>query len=614
MKRIKYWIMELSIRKKLVFYSYLILVPILLLISVLLFWHNYNDAVQTEEDTCISSVQALSDSIEVMQKSVIEMGTYICINNDIAQILTSSQPKQLNQDTQLWLNQAPMQIIQDMVAINGQIKTVAIYPENGVMPYLRCIDFSAHYTSLDEVCGQDMYQQAVQTKSAFLWKRAPKGGKDTYQYNRTDKIVMCREIYDLARRNKLGYLMIGASADKFDEVCNNSLRDEREAVFVVSRNGEVLSACGKLEAEFIAKVIEKKAELTEGKKLTASSSMDDYRIYQCRNAETGTVVYKVVPKTEVADFVDTVICAPAALLVGVLLGLYPIMVLVSNIVSKPLNSLCAAMEKFKKGDFSQKVEVITLDEVGEASACFNSMVDDIKELIDHNYVMELKERQSELDALQAQINPHFLYNTLDSLYWRALEAGDEELGDDIIALSQLFRLALSRGKGIVTVRNEAELLERYLHIQKMRFGKRLEYKIAMEESILEEQIPKLILQPFVENAIVHGFEKGDDNFYLSITGNRETGYMVFYIRDTGVGMSREQVQAIWKEPDTKQYASQRIGKYAIKNVKERLELIYRKDFELLIESEEGYGTTVMIRIPCGLEERTQHGDKTIDCG
>ena len=77
---------------------------------------------------------------------------------------------------------------------------------------------------------------------------------------------------------------------------------------------------------------------------------------------------------------------------------------------------------------------------------------------------------------------------------------------------------------------------------------------------------------------------------------------------------REQVQEIWKEPDTKQYASQRIGKYAIKNVKERLELIYRKDFELLIESEEGYGTTVMIRIPCGLEERTQHGDKTIDCG
>lgn len=597
MKRLKYRIMELSIRKKLVFYSYLVLVPILLLISILLFCYNYDVAVQEEEDTCLSSVQGLSDSIEAMQKSIIEMGTYICINNDITVLLTSNRPHQLNKDTQLWVNQAPMQMIQDMVAINGQIKTVAIYPENSVLPYLRCIDFSAHYTNIRDIREQEMYQQAVKTKSDFLWKRVPKGDKTAYEYNRTDKIVMYREIYDLAKRNKRGYLMIGASADRFDEVCRNALRDDKEMIFVVSKNGEILSSCGAENMELAGKIIAE-AENAGDKAQSKVGAMEEYKVYQYRNADTGTVVYKVAPRPGLANFADTVIYTPVALLVGVLLGLYPIMVLVSNIVSKPLKSLCIAMEKFKKGDFNQKVEVVTLDEVGEASACFNSMVDDIKELINRNYVMELKERESELDALQAQINPHFLYNTLDSLYWKALEAGDEELGEDIIALSQLFRLALSRGKGIVTVRNEAELLERYLHIQKMRFGKRLNYKIWMEESIQEELIPKLILQPFVENAIVHGFETGNADFYLSITGNREAADMVFYIRDTGVGMSREQIQAIWEEPDTKQYASQRIGRYAIKNIKERLELVYGGNFELSIESKEGHGTAVKIRIPC----------------
>ena len=136
----------------------------------------------------------------------------------------------------------------------------------------------------------------------------------------------------------------------------------------------------------------------------------------------------------------------------------------------------------------------------------------------------------------------------------------------------------------------------------MRFEERLDYKILINDLILEEEIPKLILQPFVENAIVHGFEKGNTKFYLSVTGELENGRMIFYVRDTGVGMSKEQVAVIWEEADARNYASQRIGKYAIKNVRERLELTYENDFKLQIESEKGKGTTVMISIPCKIKE------------
>lgn len=614
MKRIRNWVLKLSIRQKLVFYSYFIITPILLLISILFLIHNYQSAVRSEEDRCMQNVQSISESIGVVQKNIMEMGTYISINDEVELILTEDEPEKLNRDARLWLNRAPMQMIQDMVAIDGQIKTVAIYPENGINPYLSCVDRSSYISDIEQVHEQEIYALAVQEKGKFLWQRVGRYESDTYQFNQSDKIVMYREIYNLARSRKLGYLVIGSSAEIFDEICQNALRDGREAVVVVSGYGAELVRCGNIEDGLVTEMLAEKFPEPMGKELSKSSIWRNFRIYQCRDKETGTIVFKMVPLVGWKDLSSTIIYAPMALLLGFLIGLYPVLLLVSNIVSKPLHTLVIAMENFKQGDFSQKVEVMTQDEVGEASACFNRMVDDIRELIDKNYVMALKERESELDILQAQMNPHFLYNTLDSLYWKATESGNDEIAEDIMVLSQLFRLVLNTGNGIVTVQMEAELIDRYLHIQQMRFGKRLKYMISMDETMLEEEIPKLILQPFVENAIVHGFEKADGHYDLSVTGKREGSRMVFQIRDTGVGMSEEQMEAIWDKADTRRYASQRIGRYAIKNVKERLELIYHDDYELRIESRVGQGTAVSISIPCGLEENRQHEHQVTDCG
>ena len=610
MGRVRNWIAKLSIRQKLVFYSYAMITPILFLISILLLVHNYRSAVKNEEDRCIQNVRNISDSISVVQKNIMEMGTYISINDEIRQILTADDPEGLNRDARLWLNRAPMQIIQDMVAIDGQIKSVALYPENGINPYLNCIDRSSSYLGdIGQVREQEIYALAVQEKGKFLWQRVGRGQNnqyDTYQANQNDKIVMYREIYDMARRNKLGYLVIGSSADIFDEICRNSLRGRQESVVVMSEYGAELVRCGDIEEELLSEMIAEKAFEPMSGLPVQKGIRGNYRIYQCQDEETGTVIYEIVRRVGWKDLSDTVIFAPLALLLGFLIGLYPVLLMVSDIVSKPLHTLRVAMENFKKGDFSQKVEVMTQDEVGEASACFNRMVDDIRELIDKNYVLAIRERESELDTLQAQINPHFLYNTLDSLYWKATESENDEIAEDILSLSQLFRLVLNRGDGIVTVQTEADLLERYLHIQKMRFGKRLTYEISLDRDILEEEIPKLILQPFVENAIVHGFESTEGSYTLSVIGVKKEKNMVFRIRDTGVGMSGEQLEAIWDKADTRKYASQRIGKYAIRNVRERLALIYRKDYALKIESSVGFGTTVTIVVPCGLKEIRQN--------
>ena len=618
MGRIRNWIAKLSIRKKLVFYSYAIITPILLLISMLLLAHNYRAAVKNEENRCVQDVRNISDSISVVQKNIMEMGTYISINDEVKQILTADDPEELNRDARLWQNRAPMKIIQDMVAIDGQIKSVALYPENDINPYLNCIDRSSSYLgNMGRVRKQEIYKLAVQEKGKFLWQRVGRsqnGQNDTYQVNLNEKIVMYREIYDMARKNRLGYLVIGSSAEIFDDICRNSLRRPEASVVVMSEYGAELVRCGGIEDELLSEILAATVFVPDEKEKVKKSALGNYLIYQCQDEETGTVIYEIVRRIGWKDLSDTIIFAPLALLVGFLFGLYPVLLVVSNLVSKPLYTLRVAMENFMRGDFSQKVDVMTQDEVGEASACFNRMVDDIRELIDKNYVLAIKERESELDTLQAQINPHFLYNTLDSLYWKATESGNEEISEDILSLSQLFRLVLNRGDGIVTVQTEAELLERYLHIQKMRFGKRLTYEISLEQEILEEEIPKLILQPFVENAIVHGFESADGSYILRVTGIKNDKNMVFRIADTGVGMSGEQLEAIWDKADNRKYASQRIGRYAIRNVRERLELIYHENYELRIESRVGRGTTVVITVPCGLKEIRRNEHKITDCG
>jgi two-component system sensor histidine kinase YesM len=595
MQKIKYWIRQLSIRKKLVFYCYLVITPILLIISAFLFVQNYRKTIQEDNESYLQNTQNLSDSIDVLQKDIIEFATYICINNDINQILTSDTPLKLNEDSLIWLHKAPMRILQDMMALNGQIKTVAIYPENGVKPYLRCMDATSYLGSIQQVQNTNIYKQVVEAKGKFIWRKVTKSDKNTYAANRTNKIVLYREIYDLAKKNKLGYLVIGASEDKFTELCHNSLSTQNEAIIIVSADGSELVQSGEVKEEIVAKVL-KEAD-KETKHQTGFFNYLNYRVYYSSNNDLGTVIYRMIPQSGIRRKLYEIAFTPVILLLGFMAGLYPILIFVSNIVSKPLNKLCIAMERFREGDFNQKVEVNTLDEVGEAAACFNQMVSDIKTLINNNYVMALKEKESELNALQAQINPHFLYNTLDSLYWQATDAHNDEIAEDILALSQLFRLVLGQGKGIVTVKNEKELIDRYLHIQKMRFERQLDYEVNMDDDILDAYIPKLILQPFIENAIVHGFEKAGELCSLTVTGKKVDDHIVFCIKDTGIGMSKEQLEAIWNVDDLQRYSSQRIGRYAIKNIKERLELKYHDNFKLLIESKECIGTTVIIEIP-----------------
>ena len=596
MKKIKQWVNQLSVKMKLIFYGYLIITPVLILICAVLLFYNYNKDLESRLENDRSSVNALAESIFVLQSDIKDFSTYFCINDEVHALLTAKNAEELNKNAKLWLEAAPMQIVQDMVALKGHIKTIGIYPENGVRPYLRCMDASAYVPDLETVKKTAVYRDTLASDNGILWRSVSKYDKETYNTNRSDKLVLYRGIFDLTQKKTLGYIVIGVSQEVFQKLGEGILHSDREGVLILDKFGGELSRSGSIPTQ-VAEYLKSDDFIKEDyRERKHNFTFGDYQVVCSQKEKNSSIIVKVVPRYSRQMQLTDIAYMPITLMIGVLLGLLPLLLIISNIVTRPLKRVSEAIVKFSTGDFDQRVEVETRDEVGEVAECFNKMVEDIKSLIDENYVITLQEKESELAALQAQINPHFLYNTLDSLYWQATEADNDEIAESILALSQLFRLVLSQGKKEVTVAQEIELVSRYLQIQKMRFSRRLHYESNVADEVKSAYIPKLILQPFVENAIVHGFENVSIPCYLTVTGSLDKGKIRFEIKDTGIGMRQDQIDDIWEE-EPAQYARQRIGRYAIKNIKERLELRYHGDFELEIQSDVGKGTTVILCIP-----------------
>ncbi len=601
MKKIRQWMNGLSVKAKLICYGYLFITPVLVIICLILLANNYSRGIEERLENDRANADTLADSINLLQTDIKDFSTYICINQEIQSLLKVENPDEYNKNARLWQEEAPMMVIQDMIALKGHIKTIAIYTENGIRPYLQGMDGSVYLSLTEDVRETETYRETIESESGMIWKSVPKGSGDTYLTNREDKVVLYREIFDLSQKKTMGYIVIGVSQTKFQELCENMLGDKDESILVLNPDSGVLSRAGAKVPEVEEYLADEDFLRQDYRKRETHIRYENYDIVCSQPERNASIVCKISPRYELQmQFLD-IAYMPLALLLGMLAGLLPLLLIISNVVTMPLRKVSDAIRKFSDGDFEQQVEVITDDEVGEVAKCFNKMVEDIRALIDENYVKTLAEKESELAALQAQINPHFLYNTLDTLYWQATEEENEEIAENILALSQLFRLALSNGEQEVSVGQEAELISRYLQIQKMRFTKRLAYEVDIDEGIRKVRIPKLILQPFVENAVVHGFENVSTPCRLKVTGRMEQGMLVFYVWDTGIGMRQDQIEAIWEE-ESRDYAKQRIGRYAIKNIRERLQLRYHDRFSLEIQSSIGKGTVVILKIP--YEEET----------
>lgn len=264
-------------------------------------------------------------------------------------------------------------------------------------------------------------------------------------------------------------------------------------------------------------------------------------------------------------------------------------------VTVPINALCDAARQMEKGDFSAEPPIPSDDEIQILVRRFDRMRYKIANLVEDIKTEQMKLKDTELKLLQEQINPHFLYNTLDTIVWLAEDGQDKEVIAMTTSLSEFFRTVLSGGRDYITIREEETHIQSYLNIQHFRYEDILDYEISIDESLYGYSILKLTLQPLVENALYHGIKNKRGKGKININGFEDGNDIVFEVCDNGIGMTEEELVSLRKK--IKQKSSNENSGFGLINVEERIRMNYGYRYGLEFESKKGEGTKVTVRIP-----------------
>ena len=409
-------------------------------------------------------------------------------------------------------------------------------------------------------------------------------------------ITLSRVIRDRSGSGeKEGVFFIDLNYSAISELCDQSTVGTKGYAFILDAKGNIVyhpqqqQLYNELQTENISLIM----DTDEDTVLTGTGN--DGKLYSIsRSGKTGwtvvdcTSVRELLRKSRQAQSVY-VLTAIILVIVALLFSRF-----MARSITLPIQKLRDSMKKVQEGDFSvSDVVVDSKNEIGSLTKSFDVMTHRIHELMEQNVHEQEEKRKSELKALQSQINPHFLYNTLDSIIWMAEGKKNEEVVLMTASLARLLRQSISNEDEVVPIANEVEYARGYLTIQKMRYKDKLEFQIEVDSSILYIPLIKLVLQPIIENAIYHGLKYKESKGLLIVKGFMKDGNAVLQVIDDGVGMDEETLAHIYDKHKVN-YHSNGVGVY---NVQKRLKLYYGEDYGITYTSELGKGTTATITIP-----------------
>ncbi len=297
--------------------------------------------------------------------------------------------------------------------------------------------------------------------------------------------------------------------------------------------------------------------------------------------------------SDVSSAISTSVCVFAIILLAAIFTSRKIM----TSITEPIRRLSDATKQAASGDFAVRAKEDSDDELAILNTSFNYMVEKIGNLIDDIRIEQQNLRQTELRLMQAQIAPHFLYNTLDSIIWLAESGENEQVVKMVSALSSFFRVALSRGRDYITLAEEEIHVKSYLEIQQLRYRDILEYTIQIPEDLHEYQILKLTLQPLVENALYHGIKNKRGVGYIKVTGIKQEKTLVFCVYDNGIGMTKERLSYMQAVINGECISEKNTSGFGLANVNQRLKLNYGSAYGLVLDSVYGAWTKVTVTIP-----------------
>lgn len=284
----------------------------------------------------------------------------------------------------------------------------------------------------------------------------------------------------------------------------------------------------------------------------------------------------------------------AFFIISILLGFFSYYVPLS--ITRPIRELSEVTDQVAKGNLSVRSKVQSGNEVSVLGESMNTMIDKINELLNQVTTEQTLLRKAEFELLQAQINPHFLYNTLDAIVWLAESGEHKKVVEMVGSLSEFFRSSLNKGKDIVTIREELQHVRSYLQIQQVRYQDIMRYKINIPKELNQYKIPKITVQPLVENALYHGIKNKRGIGEIEVRGWREENYFIICVEDDGIGIDEKRLAQIQEE--IKNGVRTGDGIYGLYNVNERIRLNFGEEYGITIESVYGEKTVVRIKLPC----------------
>lgn len=305
-------------------------------------------------------------------------------------------------------------------------------------------------------------------------------------------------------------------------------------------------------------------------------------------------------REEYQNFFMTVIRISAIAFIGILILISFLSYYIPLSITHPIKKLIGVTEQVAKGDLTVRSDVRTGVDARMLSDSLNTMIDKINQLLEQVTTEQIRLRKAEFELLQSQINPHFLYNTLDAIIWLAESGEQKKVVDMVGSLSEFFRTSLNQGKDMVSIREEIQHVRSYLEIQQVRYQDILKYEINIPEELNSYLIPKITIQPLVENALYHGIKNKRGFGRIVIRGKKEARQFVIQIEDNGIGIKNERLKQIQEGFQNKAPTGQ--DSYGLYNVNERIRLNFGEKYGITIESVYKESTVVSIVLPCIEEE------------
>lgn len=533
---------------------------------------------------------------QIIQQVNYDIDTYIEYMENISSVIAKSSdvPRYLFDQNQTEAEREAekeriLTQFQTIMESRDDIYNVAAVAKNGRYIINQGDDELTGYVDIESL---DWYQAAMESKSgiAVSSSHVQNAIQSSYKW----VITLSRALVNNQTGEREGLFFVDLNYSAISDLCNNNSIEEKGYIFVLDAEGNIVYhpkqqlMYGGLKTENIDAIMECRED-----SLIIDEGGDSKLYTMSKSKRTGWTVVGAVYTSELLKNNEQAQMWYLLVASILLLAVIGISSIISREITKPIRSLRDSMRKVQNGQFDTHVEVITENEIGSLGRSFNLMTSEIQALMEQNVYEQKQKRKSELKALQAQINPHFLYNTLDSIIWMSEAGENDEVVEMTSALARLLRQSISNDKEEVELEKEIEYVKNYLTIQKMRYKDKLEFFIYVDPRVAHVPIIKLVLQPLVENAIYHGIKYKETKGNLKIYARPVDGRVEIVVADDGIGMDEDVMEHIFDE-HRKEQKRNGVG---VPNVQKRLKLQYGSEYGIRYESVKGAGTKAVITIP-----------------